>query len=86
VKDVVGFNFKIGTQSAIFAKRLMTEIYVGAGVRFITKKIRNEPDETVDTNRGQFFGTNGLFGSRNLDQTYWGLSFPMGIRFSYIIK
>jgi hypothetical protein len=86
VKDVVGLNFKIGTQSTLISKRLMTEVYVGAGIRVISKKIRNEPDAFFENDPWQLFTSGGVFGGRDINKTYWGISFPMGIRIAYIIK
>jgi len=86
IKDVFGANIKIGSQTSLGPKNLMLEFYLGFGVRNITKHIKNEPNAFIQTERNQLFGTNGIFGSRNIDQTYWAVSFPLGVRIAYIIK
>ncbi len=80
VKDVVGLNFKIGKQSTLLSKKLMFDFYFGAGLRIITSKVRNEPNVNLSVR------DNFIFGRRELGAKYWGISFPMGIRFAYIIK
>lgn len=79
IKDVVGANFKIGTQSAVFSNTVMIEVYVGAGVRLIHGKVQNEPSASYDYNTG-------LFSRRQLNEYYWGVSFPMGLRIALPIK
>ena len=86
IKDVLGANFKIGTQLSSGIKNVMVELYLGAGVRTIRKHIKNEPDAFIRTERGRFFGSSGLFDFRAINETYWGISIPMGMRFVYIFK
>ena len=86
VKDVIGANIKIGTQSTFKSKNMMFEFYLGFGVRKISKFIKNEPDALLRAQDNLFFSGEISTDGWSRGEPYWGVSFPMGIRISYIIK
>lgn len=79
VKDVFGLDFKYGIKIDLLDKFIFIEPYIGLGVRTIHRKIAEHPDEIISV-KAPFYN------EVQTNKTYWGVSFPMGVRLVVAIK
>ncbi len=78
-KDVFGFNIKYGQRVALLKNKVLLEPYFGIGIRFIGRKNINNPDEILTVSAP-------FYGDVRTNKTYWGVSFPIGLRLVVPIK
>lgn len=81
IKDVNGINVKFGKKQELFDSRIFFEIYIGLGVRFKRYKIEEFPDSNFNIRELGTFAR-----QLQTNETYWSVSFPMGVRVVVPIK
>lgn len=79
VKNVYGINIKYGQKFNFLNNAIFIEPYIGIGCRAINNKVKEFPDEVINIDLP-------FHQQAQTNKTYFGVSFPVGIRLVVTIK